>query len=134
MNKTNSASKGFTLVEIMIVVATIALLAVLAIPNYVRARSQSQSSACINNLRKIDDASQEWAMEYRQSATATVTFDDIQPYLKGAVVCPASGSTATFAESYGLTTVSNKPSCKIVPAVHALPADSSSQVAHPVAP
>jgi prepilin-type N-terminal cleavage/methylation domain-containing protein len=134
MKRADSARRGFTLVEVMIVVATIALLAVIAIPNYVRARSQSQSSACINNLRKIDDASQEWAMENRQSATAAVTFGDIQPYLKGAVVCPSSGEAATFAESYGLTTVSNKPTCKIVPVAHVLPTDSASQVTHPVAP
>ena len=126
MKIASSASRGFTLVEVMIVVATIALLAVIAIPNYVRARSQSQFNACINNLRQIDDASQEWAMENRQSATATVSFGDIQPYMKGAVVCPASGSATTFAECYGLTTVSNKPTCKIVPSLHVLPSDSSS--------
>ena len=118
----------------MIVVAIIALLAVIAIPNYVRARTQSQLQACINNLRQIDDASQEWAMECRQPADATVTFNDIQPYLKSAVICPASGSATTFAECYGLTTVSNKPTCKIVTATHVLRPDTTSSMAQPVVP
>jgi prepilin-type N-terminal cleavage/methylation domain-containing protein len=125
---------GFTLVEIMIVVAIIALLAVVAIPNYVHARTQSQVNACINNLRQIDDASQEWALENHRGATATVSFTDIQPYLKGAVICPAAGNSATFADSYTLTTISNKPSCNIVPAKHLLPPDGDPVSPHPVTP
>jgi prepilin-type N-terminal cleavage/methylation domain-containing protein len=125
---------GFTLVEIMIVVAIIGLLAVVAIPNYVHARTQSQINACINNLRQIDDASQEWALENHQAATAPVTFTDIQPYLKGAVLCPAAGVAATFADCYTLTTVSNKPLCKLVPAKHMLDPDSSAASIRPVSP
>lgn len=124
---------AFTLVEIMIVVAIITLLGAIAIPNYVRARTTSQLNACINNLRQIDDAAQEWALENHQAATATVSFSDIQPYLKSAIVCPSAGTDATFADCYAMTTVSNKPSCKVVPATHVLPPDTDSLI-HAVSP
>ena len=116
---------GFTLVELMIVGGISGLLAAIAIPCFVRARTQSQTQACINNLRQIDDADQEWALDNRKEATASVAFTDIQSYLKGAVICPSAGSDATFADSYTLTTVSNKPVCNVVPTTHVLPPDSS---------
>ncbi len=124
MRNRTSSKKGFTLVEIMIVVAIIGLLAAIAIPNFVRARTQSQKQACINNLRQVDSAVQTWALENNQNAGATVAFSNIQPYLKNAVVCPAGGSTATFATSYTLNGVTNKPTCNIV-TDHRLPVDTS---------
>ena len=120
-----SGKEGFTLVELMIVVGLIGLLAAIAVPNIVRARTQAQTNACINNLRQIDDASQEWALDNRKAADATVLFADIQPYLKGGIVCPSAGSGITFAGSYTLTTVSNKPVCNVIPATHVLPPDTS---------
>jgi prepilin-type N-terminal cleavage/methylation domain-containing protein len=114
---------AFTLVEVMIVVAVIGLLAGIAVPNMVRARTQSQVNACINNLRQIDDASQEWALDNLQAADATVLFPNIQSYLKNSVLCPAAANGASFANSYTLTTVSNKPTCNLVPATHVLPPD-----------
>jgi hypothetical protein len=98
---------------------------VIAVPSFVRARTQSQTNACINNLRQIDDASQEWALDNQQAADATVSFTEIQPYLKSAIICPAAGAGATFAVSYTLTTVSNKPTCNVVPATHVLPPDTT---------
>ena len=84
---------GFTLVEIMIVVAIIGLLASIAIPNFVKARTTAQMNACISNLRQIDGAIQQWALDTKQGDTATVTAADILPYLKNSVVCPSGGKT-----------------------------------------
>lgn len=129
--KINTSRKaGFTLVEIMIVVAIIGLLAAIAIPNFVRARTTSQMNACINNLRQIDGAKQQWALETKQPATATPVDADIGPYLGRAastagIVCPSGGSTAnTFALSYTINTLATAPACLVQPTganAHALP-------------
>ena len=110
MKNITSRKSGFTLVEIMIVVAIIGLLAAIAIPNFVRARTQSQKNACINNLRQIDGAVQQWALENKQAATADVTTDNVLPYMKNQVVCPAGG--VAFSDSYAVTKVDAKPTCQ----------------------
>jgi prepilin-type N-terminal cleavage/methylation domain-containing protein len=109
MKNTASRKSGFTLVEIMIVVAIIGLLAAIAIPNFVRARTQSQKNACINNLRQIDGAVQQWALENKKAAAATVGFTDISGYLKSAVMCPAGGTS--FGDSYEISNVGVRPTC-----------------------
>ena len=129
MNARISHKSGFTLVEIMIVVGIIAMLAAISIPNFVRARSRSQRSVCINNLRQIEQAKQQWAMETRQLSSAVPQRSDIDPYIgragnAGNVVCPSGGAGATFATSYTLNNVTNKATCNIVPSgrmPHALP-------------
>jgi len=110
----------------MIVVAIIGLLAAIALPNYINARQTSQTNACINNLRQIDAAIQEYALENNVAASSVVTPDNIAPYLprglnaggaadiEDRVFCPADGASA-FSSSYagGITTVDTKPTCVI---------------------
>ncbi len=89
---------GFTLVEIMIVVAIIGLLAAIAIPNFVKARATSQANACINNMRQIDAAVQQWALEQGKTSGTQPSFpSDLTPYIKlnansSVPGCPAGGS------------------------------------------
>ena len=123
MKNRTSRKSGFTLVEIMIVVAIIGLLAAIAIPNFIKARTTSQMNACINNLRQVDGAIQQWALEQKKDAAAKVAFSDISAYLKNSVICPSGGTT--FANSYTIVDVSTKPICQKVPATHLLPPDTA---------
>ena len=90
----NSVESGFTLIEIMIVVAIIGLLAAFAIPNFVRARTTTQTNECISNLRQIDGAAQTYALESGKLPSDTYTLDDIKYYLKSDLIphCPAGGN------------------------------------------
>src|ERR1035437_9093460 len=108
--KTSKASPlaGFTLVEIMIVVAIIGILAAIGIPSFLHARTRSQATACINNLRQIETAVQQVAIEKGKHIGDTVTYpDDITAYIKlnkaGSIPpCPAGGD-------YSLALVGNIP-------------------------
>jgi prepilin-type N-terminal cleavage/methylation domain-containing protein len=117
---------AFTLVEIMIVVAIIGLLAAIAIPNFVKARKTSQQNGCVNNLRQIDAAVQQWALENNAGAASAVTAANITPYLgRGSggnlnnCYCPASAAHA-FASSYTIVDVQTKPVCQISPVTHTI--------------
>ncbi|HOW66417.1 MAG TPA: type II secretion system protein [Candidatus Paceibacterota bacterium] len=107
MKINTSRKSGFTLVEIMIVVAIIGLLAAIAIPNFVRARQTAQKNACINNLRQIDAAKEQAALEFKQGTGSTISNDTIQQYLKGNTVpvCPANSAV------YVPNTVGTDPTC-----------------------
>jgi prepilin-type N-terminal cleavage/methylation domain-containing protein len=122
MKNVKTLRRGFTLIEIMIVVAIIGLLAAIAVPNFVHARTTSQMNACINNLRQIDGAKQNWALDNKVSPTATPGATLIQPYLGrgntgGLPWCPADSNSA-FGSSYSINDLQNAPSCLIAPSNH----------------
>ena len=108
---------GFTLVEIMIVVAIIGLLAMVAIPSFIKARNQSQTKACINNLRIIDGAKEMCAIEYGGANGALLlTPEAMLQYIKGndMPVCPV-GET-----EYIINVVGTPPMCDAGLAGHVL--------------
>lgn len=99
MKITTNRTAGFTLVEIMIVVAIIGLLAAIAIPNFVKARNTSQANACISNMRQIDSGVQQYALEKSLKDGDAAPADKIKDYIKGnsMPVCPAGGGTYVIA-------------------------------------
>lgn len=108
-------SKGFTLVEIMIVVLIIGILLAIAVPNFIKARENSRTRTCIANLRQIEAAKEQWAMENKKGAADTPTTANLTPdYMKAFPTCP---STAT---AYTINQVDTNPSCA-VGAPHNLP-------------
>jgi prepilin-type N-terminal cleavage/methylation domain-containing protein len=113
------AMKGFTLVEIMIVVAIIAILAAVAIPNFVRYRKTSQMNACISNLKQLQAAVEQAKM----SGVATPTWADIigsDKYIKVTPTCPGTGTYTLPSNDTDSPTCSSSDSGY----VHALPTAS----------
>ena len=116
MQVTKSRKAGFTLVEIMIVVAIIGLLAAIAIPNFVKARTSSQKSACIANLKQIDGAKATWALENKKTALDTPLTGDLYgptKYIRDEPSCPGGGT-------YAINAVDSKPTCTLATDGHTL--------------
>jgi hypothetical protein len=103
-----NSSQSYASAMLLPAVAVPGILAAIAIPNFEKARTTSQQNACINNLRQIQAAKNEWALEKSKAQTDVPAWDDLQPYLAARVplVCPAGGT-------YSLNAVSEPPTCSI---------------------
>jgi len=108
LNKLNKRRGGFTLVEIMIVVAIIALLAAIAVPGFLRARKRSQASRILNDLRLIDAAVDQYAIETNRRTGDTVGVTDWTNYLKKDAVL-YNTATSLLGSAYGVQTVDTLP-------------------------
>jgi len=111
MKLSTSRKSGFTLVEIMIVVAIIGLLAAIAIPNFVKARTASQKNACIANLKQMDGAKASWALEQKKNNSDTPVDTDLfgsTSYIRDKPECPGGGT-------YTLAAVDTKVACSLAP-------------------
>ena len=105
----------------MIVVAIIGLLAAIAIPNFVKARTTAQTNACIANLKQIEGAIEQWALEQKKAPSAAVGVTDISgnsnAFIKAAIntelVCPAGGT-------YAIVNVATRPTCSLASSGHSL--------------
>jgi prepilin-type N-terminal cleavage/methylation domain-containing protein len=118
MNAKCCKNRGFTLLEIMLVVAIIGLLLAIAIPNFVKARTTTQRDACLNNLRQIDGAAQTFALEFNKQPGDSYLLTSIKPYLHldasgNLPACPGGG---TYGPGF---TFGQPPTCTIP--THAFP-------------
>jgi prepilin-type N-terminal cleavage/methylation domain-containing protein len=102
IQKLQTRRGGFTLVEIMIVVAIIALLAAIAVPNFLRARKRSQATRVLEDLRMIDSATDQYAIENNKTSGMNPAWTDLKNYLKVGSVLYSTGADI-FGDSYGPT-------------------------------
>jgi prepilin-type N-terminal cleavage/methylation domain-containing protein len=103
LQKLNKNRGGFTLVEIMIVVAIIALLAAIAVPNFLRARKRSQATRILEDLRMIDSAIDQYAIETNKTTGASCDWTDVQAYLKKGSTLYSSNHTDLLGRDLGTT-------------------------------
>ena len=101
--------RGFTLVEIMIVVLIIGILLAIAVPNFVKAREVSRAKSCLSNLRSISYAKEQWAVEKKKGTTDTPAGTDLYGsagYIMQTPTCPAGGT-------YTINDLANFPTCSV---------------------
>ncbi|HEX4086409.1 MAG TPA: prepilin-type N-terminal cleavage/methylation domain-containing protein [Chthoniobacteraceae bacterium] len=103
IQKLQSRRGGFTLVEIMIVVAIIALLAAIAVPNFLRARKRSQATRILEDLRMLDSGTDQYAIENNKTSGAPANITDLKAYLKTGTVLYSTGADI-FGDTYGGST------------------------------
>ena len=108
LNTINKKRGGFTLVEIMIVVAIIALLAAIAVPGFLRARKRSQATRILNDLRMIDSAVDQYAIETNRKTNDPVAIKDWTSYLKSGTILYNVGKDL-LGDAYGGQTVDTLP-------------------------
>jgi len=105
MTNFTKANKGFTLVEIMIVVSIIALLVSIAVPSFLRSRKRSQATKILNDARILESSIDQWAIEESKTSSDSVTWSDVSDYVKNTTELFRSSGADLFSNSYTMSTV-----------------------------
>jgi prepilin-type N-terminal cleavage/methylation domain-containing protein len=103
---------GFSLFEMMVVIAIIGVLTAILAPSIMKASISTRQKVCINNLRQIDHAIQQWSLETKALSTDIVTHSNLVTYLRVLPVCP-SLHEGTFLSDYGMTFVKDPSFCVV---------------------
>ena len=114
-NRTKRQGLGFTLVEIMIVILIIGVLMAIAVPAFIQARATARRSSCIHNMKQIETAKEQWAMDTKKNNGDAAAFTDLVGptlYMKSTPSCPSAGT-------YTVNAIGTIPTCSV--SGHALP-------------